>query len=67
LRYRGENRVEESETMLRVLQSKSDWPRSARQLGQWNPNDIKAGDFYIDYLGLYKGGEFRAGRDESPS
>jgi hypothetical protein len=42
---RGENRVEESETMLRVLQNKSDWPRSARQLGQKNPNDNKTGDF----------------------
>jgi hypothetical protein len=30
--------------MLRVLRSKSDWPRSARQLGQRNPNDNKAAD-----------------------
>jgi hypothetical protein len=36
--------MEESETMLRILRSKSDWPRSARQLGQRNPNDNKAGD-----------------------
>jgi hypothetical protein len=40
----GRSRVEESETMLRVLQNKSDWPRSARQPGQRNPNDNKAGD-----------------------
>jgi hypothetical protein len=53
--------VEESETMLRVLRSKSDWPRSARQLGQRNPNDNKARDFYSNYLGLYKGRVFRAG------
>jgi hypothetical protein len=39
------DRVEESETLLRVLWSKSDWPRSARQLGQRNPNDNKARDF----------------------
>jgi hypothetical protein len=38
------DRGEGSETMLRVLRSKSDWPRSARQLGQRNPNDNKAGD-----------------------
>ena len=42
---RGENRVEESKMILRVFQNKSDWPRSARQLGQRNPNDNKAGDF----------------------
>jgi hypothetical protein len=41
---RDRDRVEESETMLRVLRNKSDWPRSARQLGQRNPNDNKAGD-----------------------
>jgi hypothetical protein len=58
---REESRVEESKTMLRVLRSKSNWPRSARQLGQRNPNDNKAGVFYINYLGLYKGEEFRAG------
>ena len=40
----GEDRVEESETMLRVLRGQSDWPRSARQLGQRNPNDNKAKD-----------------------
>ena len=58
----GEDRVEESETMLRVLWSWSGWPRSARQLGQRNPNDNTAGDLYTIYLGLYKGEEFRAGR-----
>jgi hypothetical protein len=41
---RGGERVEESKTMLRILRSKSDWPSSARQLGQRNPNDNKAGD-----------------------
>jgi hypothetical protein len=41
----GRSRAEESETLLRILQNKSDWPRSARQLGQRNPNDNKAGDY----------------------
>jgi hypothetical protein len=52
---RDRDRVEESKTMLRVLQNWSDWPRSARQLGQRIPNDNKAGDLHSDYLGLYKG------------
>ena len=41
---RGENRVEESETMLRVQKIQSDWPRSARQLGQRKSDDNKPGD-----------------------
>ena len=41
---KGGDRAEESKTMLRILRSLSDGPRSARQLGQRNPNDNKAGD-----------------------
>jgi hypothetical protein len=49
----GRSRAEESEMLLRVLQNKSDWPRSARQLGQRNPNDNKAGDYHWGQGGIY--------------
>jgi hypothetical protein len=40
------DRVEESETMLRVLRKNSDWPRSARQLGQRIPEITKLGTLH---------------------
>jgi hypothetical protein len=43
---RGVDRVEESETMLRVLEKNSDWPRSARQLGQRIPEITKLGTLH---------------------
>jgi hypothetical protein len=43
---RGVDRVEESETMLRVLEKNSDWPRSARQLGQRLPKITKLGTLH---------------------
>jgi hypothetical protein len=58
---RGENRVEESEMMLRVLRSKSDWPRSARQLGQRSPNDNKAGGCTATTWSCVEERGFRAG------
>jgi hypothetical protein len=36
-------RVEESETIAEGTQDRSDWPRSARQLGQRNPKITKLG------------------------
>jgi hypothetical protein len=47
-------------------QNRSDCSRSARQLGQRNPK-IKLGTLHQLPSAIYKGGEFRVGRDESLS
>jgi hypothetical protein len=53
--------------VLRVLKIDPTWPRSARQLGQRNPKITKLGTLHWLPRAIYKGGEFRVGRDESLS
>ena len=48
-------------------QKRSDWPRSARQLGQRIPKITKLKTLHQLPRAIYKGGEFRVGRGESPA